>query len=120
MSRATWFLTAALVGTQVALVQPEVMAAKSAAEVKSIARGVTVEIKLQQDSSVGSGIIIARSGDLYTIATNRHVVCGRGSRKQVPAGETYELGLADGQKCCCRFAWSRFVVRFLGICQTWL
>lgn len=36
-------------------------------------------------------MIIARSGDLYTIAE-------RGSRKQVPTGETYERGLADGQK----------------------
>jgi Flp pilus assembly protein TadD len=98
MSYSSWFLAAALVGTQVVLIQPAVMAAKSEAEVKSIARGVTVEIKLQQDSSVGSGIIIARSGDLYTIATNRHVVCGSGSRNKVPAGETYELGLADGQK----------------------
>jgi S1-C subfamily serine protease len=98
MSRSSWFLTAALVGTQVVLVQPAVMAAKSEAEVKSIARGVTVEIRLQQDSSVGSGIIIAHQGDLYTIATNRHVVCGSGSRKKVPTGETYELGLADGQK----------------------
>ncbi len=98
MSRSSWFLTAALVGTQVVLVQPAVMAAKSEAEVKSIARGVTVEIRLQQDESVGSGIIIAHQGDLYTIATNRHVICGSGSRKKVPAGETYELGLADGQK----------------------
>ncbi len=98
MSRSTWFLTAALVGTQVVLVQPAVMAVKSAAEIKAIAQAVTVEIRLQQDSSVGSGIIIARSGDLYTIATNRHVICGKGSRKKVPAGETYELGLADGQK----------------------
>jgi Tfp pilus assembly protein PilF len=98
MSRSSWFLAAALVGTQVVLVQPAVMAAKSEAEVRSIARGVTVEIKLQQDSSVGSGIIIARSGDLYTIATNRHVICGSGSRNKIPAGETYELGLADGQK----------------------
>ncbi len=98
MSRSSWFLTAALVGTQVALVQPAVMAVKSEAEVKSIARAVTVEIRLQQDSSVGSGIIIAHQGDLYTLATNRHVVCGSGSRKKVPTGETYELGLADGQK----------------------
>jgi Trypsin-like peptidase domain/TPR repeat/Tetratricopeptide repeat len=100
MYRSTWFLTAALVGMNMALVQPAVMAAKSAAEVESIARGVTVEIRLQQDSSVGSGIIIARAGDLYTIATNRHVVCGikQKRRDKVPAGETYELGLADGQK----------------------
>ncbi len=98
MSRSTWLVTAALVGTNVVLVQPAVMAAKSAAEVESIARGVTVEIRLQQGSSVGSGIIIARVGDLYTVATNRHVVCGQGSRNKVPAGETYELGLVDGQK----------------------
>jgi tetratricopeptide (TPR) repeat protein/S1-C subfamily serine protease len=100
MYRSTWFLTAALVGMNVALVQPAVMAAKSAEQVKSIARGVTVEIRLQQDSSVGSGIIIARQGDLYTIATNRHVVCGttQKRRDKLPAGETYELGLADGQK----------------------
>jgi tetratricopeptide (TPR) repeat protein len=97
MNRSSWFLTAALLGTNVALVQPAI-AAKSAAEVQAIARAVTVEIRLQQDSSVGSGIIVAHQGDLYTIATNRHVVCGRGSRSKVPAGETYELGLADGQK----------------------
>jgi tetratricopeptide (TPR) repeat protein len=97
MNRSTWVLTAALIGTSVSLVQPAI-AAKSAAEVQSIARAVTVEIKLKQDSSVGSGIIVARQGDLYTVATNRHVVCGQGSRSKVPAGETYELGMADGQK----------------------
>jgi tetratricopeptide (TPR) repeat protein len=100
MYRSTCFLTVALVGTSVVLVQPAVMAAKSAAEVESIARNVTVKIRLQQDSSVGSGIIIAHQGDLYTIATNRHVVCGtkQKRRDKVPEGETYELGLFDGQK----------------------
>jgi tetratricopeptide (TPR) repeat protein len=97
MYRSSWLVTAALVGTSVVLVQPAI-AAKSAAEVKAIARAVTVEIRLQADSSVGSGIIVAHQGDLYTIATNRHVVCGQGSRSKVPAGETYELGMADGQK----------------------
>jgi tetratricopeptide (TPR) repeat protein len=97
MYRSSWLVTAALVGTSVVLVQPAIVA-KSAAEVQAIARAVTVEIKLQADSSVGSGIIVARQGDLYTVATNRHVVCGQGSRSKVPAGETYELGLADGQK----------------------
>jgi tetratricopeptide (TPR) repeat protein len=97
MNRSTWVLTAALLGTNLALVQPAI-AAKSAAEVQAIARAVTVEIRLQADSSVGSGIIVARQGDLYTVATNRHVVCGQGSRSKVPEGETYELGMADGQK----------------------
>jgi tetratricopeptide (TPR) repeat protein len=97
MYRSSWLVTAALVGTSVVLVQPAI-AAKSAAEVQAIARTVTVEIQLQQYSSVGSGIIVARQGDLYTVATNRHVVCGQGSRSKVPAGEIYELGMADGQK----------------------
>jgi lipoprotein NlpI len=97
MNRSTWFLTAALLGTNVALVQPAI-ATKSAAEVKAIARAVTVEIRLQEDSSFGSGIIVAHQGDLYTVATNRHVVCGQGSRSKIPTGEIYELGLADGQK----------------------
>jgi tetratricopeptide (TPR) repeat protein/S1-C subfamily serine protease len=97
MNRCTWVLTAALLGTNVVLVQPAI-AAKSAAEVQAIARAITVEIRLQEDSSVGSGIIVARQGDLYTVATNRHVICGQGSRNKVPEGETYELGMADGQK----------------------
>ena len=97
MYRSTWLVTAALVGTSVVLVQPAI-ATKSAAAIQSIARAVTVEIRLQEDSSVGSGIIVAHQGDLYTIATNRHVVCGHGGRNKLPTGETYELGLADGQK----------------------
>jgi tetratricopeptide (TPR) repeat protein len=99
MNRCTWVLTAALLGTNVVLVQPAI-AAKSAAEVKAIARAVTVEIKLQADSSVGSGIIVAHQSDLYTVATNRHVVCGikQKQRDRVPVGEIYELGMADGQK----------------------
>jgi Tfp pilus assembly protein PilF/V8-like Glu-specific endopeptidase len=95
MCRSTWFLTAGLVGMSVALVQPAL--ALSESEVKSIAKAVTVEIKLQEDSSVGSGVIIARQGDLYTIATNRHVVCGSKSRNKLPVGESYDLVLADGQ-----------------------
>jgi tetratricopeptide (TPR) repeat protein len=96
MYRSAWFLTAALVGTSVAVVQPAAVAL-SATEVQAIAKAVTVEINLQEDSSVGSGVIIARQGDLYTLVTNRHVVCGKKSRNKVPTGESYDLGLADGQ-----------------------
>jgi tetratricopeptide (TPR) repeat protein len=96
MYRSSWLLTAALVGTSVALVQSAVVAL-SATEVRVIAQAVTVEINLQEDSSVGSGVIIARQGDLYTLVTNRHVVCGKKSLDKVPTGESYDLGLADGQ-----------------------
>jgi tetratricopeptide (TPR) repeat protein/S1-C subfamily serine protease len=97
MYRSSWFLTAALVGTNVALVQP-LATAKSASEVETVARAVSVEIKLQQNKSVGSGVIIYRQDDLYTLVTNRHVVCGDRLCSTLPAGENYILNLADGQQ----------------------
>jgi S1-C subfamily serine protease len=39
-----------------------------------------VEIKLQQNNSVGFGVIISRQGDFYTLVTNSHVVCGVNSK----------------------------------------
>jgi tetratricopeptide (TPR) repeat protein len=96
MQRSSLFLTAALVGATVALTQP--VAAKSAAEVQSIARAATVEIKLQQQGSVGSGVIIDRTENLYTLVTNRHVVCGNRLCSKLPATESYNLSLADGQQ----------------------
>jgi S1-C subfamily serine protease len=97
MYRSSLFLTAALVGTTVALVQP-VAAAISASEVEAIARAVAVEIKLKSNSSVGSGVIIDRQGDLYTLVTNKHVVCGSSSCSELKAGEIYSLGLSDDQR----------------------
>jgi tetratricopeptide (TPR) repeat protein len=74
--------------------------AKTPAEIKNIARSSTVEIKLLTSNTVGSGVIVHRQGDLYTLVTNRHVVCGNAgsSCKQPNAKEIYRLGLADGQK----------------------
>jgi tetratricopeptide (TPR) repeat protein len=74
--------------------------AKTPAEIKNIARSSTVEIKLLTSNTVGSGVIVHRQGDLYTLVTNRHVVCGNAgnSCKQPDAKEVYRLGLADGQK----------------------
>jgi tetratricopeptide (TPR) repeat protein len=96
MYRSAWLVTAALVGANIALVQPAAVAL-SAGEIFNIAKAVTVEIRLQQDKSVGSGIIIDRQGDLYTLITNRHVVCGGQLRDKVPAGESYDLSLVDGR-----------------------
>jgi tetratricopeptide (TPR) repeat protein/V8-like Glu-specific endopeptidase len=95
MYRSSLFLTAALVGTTVALVQP--VAAKSALEIESIAKAVTVEVKLKQSGEVGSGVIINKQGDLYTLVTNRHVICGRSNCQNIPDSEMYSLGLSDGQ-----------------------
>jgi S1-C subfamily serine protease len=97
MHHSSSFLAAALIGTTVVLVQP-VSAAISASEVEVIARAVAVEIKLKSNSGVGSGVIIDQQGDLYTLVTNKHVVCGSSSCSKLPAGETYSLGLSDGQR----------------------
>jgi tetratricopeptide (TPR) repeat protein/S1-C subfamily serine protease len=102
MYRSSWFLTAALMGTTVALIQivlvQPMAAAKSASEVEAIARSVAVEIKLQKDGSVGSGVIINKKGDIYTLVTNKHVVCGDRRCAELPSGESYNLGLVDGQQ----------------------
>jgi tetratricopeptide (TPR) repeat protein/V8-like Glu-specific endopeptidase len=102
MYRSSLFLTAALVGTTVTLVQPAAVA-KSASEIKAIARAVTVEIKLQRHGSVGSGVIIDKKGDFYTLVTNGHVVCGENTKERklcegIPTSETYSLNLADGKQ----------------------
>jgi S1-C subfamily serine protease len=73
--------------------------AKTPAEIKSIAKAVTVEISLLKDRSIGSGIIIERKGDTYTLVTNRHVVCGKTQNCTTPpSGETYTVKLGDGHK----------------------
>jgi tetratricopeptide (TPR) repeat protein len=104
MYRSSVFLTTALVGTTTALVQ-QVAVAKSAFEVGTIAQSVAVEIKLQQQESIGSGVIIDRvaspegnrKGYVYTLVTNGHVVCGGQRCSELPSGESYNLGLPDGQ-----------------------
>jgi tetratricopeptide (TPR) repeat protein len=77
--------------------------AKSAAEVEAITKAVTVEIKLQQNQSVGSGIIIHKQKDIYTLITNRHVICGSEMKtdkicEKLPKNEKYIIQLFDRQQ----------------------
>jgi tetratricopeptide (TPR) repeat protein len=97
MYRPSLFLTAALVGTTVALLQP-VALAKSASEIQSIAKAVTVEIKRPKQNDNGSGIIVKKQGNLYTLVTNRHVICGDGDCSVIPVDEVFTLELPDGQR----------------------
>jgi tetratricopeptide (TPR) repeat protein len=73
MHRSSWLVTAALVGINVALVQ-QVATAKSAEEVGSIATAITVEIKTENPEHKGSGILLQRQQDVYTVLTVKHVV----------------------------------------------
>jgi tetratricopeptide (TPR) repeat protein len=91
------FFTVALVGATMALIQP-IAAAKSAFEIKDIARSVVLEIRLQKNGSAGSGVIVNKKGNLYTLVTNEHVVCGNQRCFELPAGETYTLSLPDGKQ----------------------
>jgi tetratricopeptide (TPR) repeat protein len=75
MYRSSWFLTAALMGLNVALVQ-QVAVAKSSIEVGEIAAAITVEIKSANTSKVGSGILLQQQGNVYTVLTAAHVVTG--------------------------------------------
>jgi Tfp pilus assembly protein PilF len=73
MHRSSWLVTAALVGINVALVQ-QAATAKSAEEVGSIATAITVEIKSTNPPDLGSGILLQRQQDVYTLLTAKHVV----------------------------------------------
>jgi tetratricopeptide (TPR) repeat protein len=70
--------------------------AKAPAEIQTLARSTTVAIKLK--NSVGSGVIVHRQGAIYTLVTNRHVVCGGNRCATIPGGSSYQLTLPDGQK----------------------
>jgi tetratricopeptide (TPR) repeat protein/V8-like Glu-specific endopeptidase len=71
--------------------------AKTTSEVKSIAQSTVVEVKLQQGKSIGSGIIIHRQGSLYTVVTNRHVLCANILCGELP-DKNYSLKLSDGEQ----------------------
>jgi tetratricopeptide (TPR) repeat protein len=87
-----------LVSTAIALVCfVDVAVAKTPDEIKFIAQSVTVEINLKQAQSIGSGVLIYRQGDVYTLITNHHVICGQTSLCSAPSPtETYQLKFADG------------------------
>jgi tetratricopeptide (TPR) repeat protein len=74
--------------------------AKSSNEIEKISRSVSVKITNQLDKKTGSGFILHRQGDVYTIVTNRHVACvKRGEFCASPAPQVvFTIITADGQK----------------------
>jgi tetratricopeptide (TPR) repeat protein len=87
MYRSSCFLAAALIGTNVVVVQ-QVAGAKSAVEVGRIAKAITVEIKAIGSTDIGSGILLQRQGDVYTVLTSGHVA---------NKSAAFTLKTADGQ-----------------------
>jgi tetratricopeptide (TPR) repeat protein/V8-like Glu-specific endopeptidase len=77
------------VGISVALVQPAVLA-KSATEVNDIAQAISVKISTTNGN--GSGILLQKQGDVYTILTAAHVVKNERASYTIttPDGRTYQ------------------------------
>ena len=65
-------LSASILGTisSIALVQPAALAL-TASQIDQIAEAITV---LDTPGSSGSGVIIQREGNIYTVLTTRHVI----------------------------------------------
>lgn len=67
--------SAAILGVGFALVQVQAVQAISKAEISKVAQGITVMIQDDQNPrSPGSGVIIKREGQTYTVLTAQHVV----------------------------------------------
>jgi tetratricopeptide (TPR) repeat protein len=60
------------IGATIALIQPNIAAAKSPVEIADTAKAITVLIT--QPNGVGSGVILQQQGDIYTVLTSAHVV----------------------------------------------
>ncbi|MCF4968573.1 trypsin-like peptidase domain-containing protein [Nostoc sp. CMAA1605] len=83
--RVTGGLAALLLGTGIVIVQP-VATALTPSEIANIARQITVRI---DGANTGSGVIIERQGNVYTVVTNWHVVQLQGN---------YTVQTSDGKR----------------------
>jgi tetratricopeptide (TPR) repeat protein len=78
------------IGATIALVQPNIAAAKSSVEIAETAKAITVLIS--EPNSVGSGVILQHQGDVYTVLTAAHVVKNKASYKiTTPDDRQYEV-----------------------------
>jgi tetratricopeptide (TPR) repeat protein len=75
-SKALW-LIGCCGGIALVAEAPAAQAEKSAPEILAIAQQVTVQIETRRNGELapGSGFLVQKQGDLYTVATNNHVVC---------------------------------------------
>jgi tetratricopeptide (TPR) repeat protein len=71
--------------------------AKTPLEVAAVAKAVTV--KIEHSDKIGTGVIVHKQGQVYSLITNRHVVCEKNNLcNQLPSGRQYRLSLPDGQQ----------------------
>jgi S1-C subfamily serine protease len=69
------WLGSTLIVTMLAVSFPTIATAKSQDEITQTAKTLTVQINSNGNSPGGSGVIVARNGNTYTVITANHVVC---------------------------------------------
>ena len=80
-------LPTAIIATTIAVISPQVTVALTAVEVNNIASQVTVRISGPKPG--GTGVIVKKQGNTYTVVTNWHVVDTAG---------TYTIQTQDGKR----------------------
>jgi S1-C subfamily serine protease len=95
MSRSALLISVLFCGTSIAAnaVQntwPLVAAAKTKVEIGRIAKNITLRIEATNASNIGSGVLLQKQGDVYTVLTAAHVVReAKGLRVIAPDGKIY-------------------------------
>jgi hypothetical protein len=86
-------LAATLIGVTVILVQPQNTAALDGGEINNIAKQITVKI---EGKNKGTGVIVKKEGNTYTVLTNHHVVREQGKYILItPNGKTYNFNSSN-------------------------
>ncbi|MFM6248968.1 MAG: trypsin-like peptidase domain-containing protein, partial [Dolichospermum sp.] len=89
-------LAATVIGVTVILVQPQNTAALDGQQINNIAKQITVKIDGQNQ---GTGIIVNKAGNRYTVLTNHHVVREKGKYILItPDGKKYNFNSSDIKK----------------------
>jgi S1-C subfamily serine protease len=88
--RVNGLISATILGGFIVAVQPQLVMALSPAEVNAIAQQITV--KIENDSTSGSGVLFARKGDRYYVLTGKYVVTGNKDKYvYTPDGSKHKL-----------------------------
>ncbi|MFM6859902.1 MAG: serine protease, partial [Dolichospermum sp.] len=93
-------LAATVIGVTVILVQPQNTAALDG-QLNNIAKQITVKIDSQNldSQNQGTGIIVNKAGNRYTVLTNHHVVREQGKYILItPDGKKYNFNSSDIKK----------------------
>ncbi|MEO0969032.1 MAG: serine protease, partial [Cyanobacteria bacterium J06639_18] len=70
-------LSYSIIGASVALAQSQFVVAQFSSPVNQIAKKITVQIEGKNSNSTGSGVIITKKANTYTILTAAHFIVPR-------------------------------------------